>query len=68
VDRTLNEPGTILRQVFNDDIAAPVSKESIERRLFRVLGYVVADLDDAAVPAAQQLDFVTGGVLEEEPI
>ncbi len=31
VERTLNEPGTILRQVFNDDIAAPVSQEPIER-------------------------------------
>ncbi len=56
--QTLDQSGTILGQILDDYIPAPVPKDPIERRLLVVLGNVVADLDNAAIATAQQLDLI----------
>ncbi len=52
VKHTLDQSGTILREVLDDDIATPIPEEAIEGRLVLVLGDVVADLDDTAISSA----------------
>jgi hypothetical protein len=59
---TLHQPRTILRQVLDNDIPAPVSEKPVQRRFFLVLGNVVAGLDDAASAAAQQLDLIAARI------
>lgn len=68
VRQTLNQSRTTLRQVLDDDIPASVSEEPVQRRLVLVLGDVVADLDDAAISPAKQVDLIAGSILEQEPV
>jgi hypothetical protein len=49
---TLDQSGTVFREVLDDDIPAPVSEEPIERRFILVLGDVVTDLNDTASASA----------------
>lgn len=59
------------RSVFgyelDQDLAATVDDDAIEGRCFGILGYGRARLVDAAFAAAEQVDGVARGVLEEEP-
>jgi len=63
----LNQPGAVVRQVLDQDITPSVSQEAEEGRRLLILGNVVADLNDAAVATAEELNLVTTGIFEEEP-
>jgi hypothetical protein len=63
----LDESGTILRQVFDNDIAASVPQEPIQRRLLLVLRDVITYLDNATVTTAEQLNLIAAGILQQEP-
>ncbi len=66
--QTLDQSGTVVGQILEDDIPAPVPEESEQRRrLAVVLGDGIPDLDDAPIAAAQQLDAVATGIGQEEP-
>lgn len=65
--QTLDQSGTILRQVFDDDIPTPVSQISVQRRLVCILCYVVSNLDNPAGALTQKLNFIAASILEQEP-
>lgn len=46
--RTLDQPRAALRQVFEDDIAAPISHIAVQWRLILILGDRISYLDDTA--------------------
>ncbi len=49
---TLDQSGTALGEVLDNDIPAPIPEETVEGRFILVLGDVVANLDDSAIASA----------------
>lgn len=65
--RALKQPRRPLGHVFDQDFAAAVQQEAVQRRLFVVAGNGTAGICGSAGAAGKDLDFVAGGVLEEKP-
>lgn len=66
-ERTLQQARSALRDVFDEDFAAAVDDQAVERRLVFVLDQLVTRLVHAALASREQLDGVPGGVLQQEP-
>ncbi len=65
--QTLDQSGTVVGQILEYDIPAPVSEESEQGSHVELLGHGISDLDDAPSAATKQLDAIAAGIAQEEP-
>lgn len=65
--QTLDQSGTVLGKVLDDNIPPTIPEKPVQRRFLFVLRYRVANFDDTAIATVQELNLVATGVLEEEP-
>lgn len=63
----LQESRSAIGHVFYEQFAAAVEQEAVEGRLFLVAGNGTANISGAARASGEDVDGVSGGVVEKEP-